>query len=61
VENRYAGGCLSKNMILEIAVILIILWALGFSFNILGGLIHILLVVALAAIVWNFITGRKVK
>ena len=48
-------------MFLEIALVLIILWALGFSFHILGGLIHILLVVALIAIIWHFVTGKKIS
>jgi hypothetical protein len=40
-------------------VVLLILWLLGFSFHIGGGLIHILLVVALAVLVFNLITGRR--
>lgn len=46
-------------MFLEIAIILIILWALGFAFYPLGGLIHILLVLAIIAVIWNFVTGRN--
>ena len=46
-------------MFLEIAIILIILWALGFAFYPLGGLIHILLVLAVIAVIWNFVAGRK--
>jgi hypothetical protein len=42
-----------------ILVVLLILWLLGFSFHIGGGLIHILLVVALVALVFNLITGRR--
>ncbi len=38
---------------------LLILWLLGFSFHIGGGLIHILLVVALAVLVFNLVTGRR--
>jgi len=48
-------------MFLEIAIVLIILWALGFSFHILGGLIHILLIMALIAIIWHFVTGKKIS
>jgi len=40
-------------------VILFILWLLGFSFHIAGGLIHILLVLALIGIVYNLLTGRR--
>lgn len=46
-------------MIWTIFVILVILWLLGFSLNIGGGLIHILLVVALIALVYNLVTGRR--
>ena len=47
-------------MIYTIAVVLLILWALGLvsSFT-LGGLIHVLLVVALVIVLVNFITGRR--
>ena len=41
-----------------IAVILIVLWLLGFILNIGGGLIHILLVIAIIVIVYNLVTGR---
>ena len=40
-------------------VVLLILWLLGFSLSIGGSLIHLLLVVALAVIVINLITGRR--
>ncbi len=42
-----------------ILVVLLILWLLGFSFNIGGSLIHLLLVLILIGIVYNlFIRGR---
>ena len=47
-------------MFLEIATILIILWILGFSLHVLGGLIHVFLVLALILIVWHFLTGKKI-
>ncbi|MEA2575517.1 MAG: hypothetical protein QOH93_2815 [Chloroflexia bacterium] len=47
------------NILWTIAVILVILWLLGFLFNIAGGLIHILLVIAIIVIVYNLITGRR--
>jgi hypothetical protein len=47
-------------MLLTIAIILFILWALGFfAFHVAGGLIHILLVVAIIVVIWNFIAGRR--
>jgi uncharacterized protein DUF5670 len=47
-------------MIYTIAVIILILWALGLvtSYT-LGGLIHILLVIALIVIVVGLLTGRR--
>lgn len=46
-------------MLWTILVILVVLWLLGFSFQIGGGLIHILLVVALIVLVYNLVTGRR--
>ena len=44
-----------------LAIVLLVLWALGFfAFHIGGGLIHILIVIALIVIVWRLITGRRV-
>lgn len=47
-------------MLWTIAAILLILWLLGFSFSIGGGLIHALLVIALIVVVVRLLTGRKV-
>lgn len=48
------------NLLYFIAVILIIGWAIGYiGFN-TGGLIHILLVIALIAVILRLIQGRKV-
>lgn len=47
-------------MLWTIAVILVILWLLGLvSSYTLGGLIHILLVVALIVVVVGFLQGRR--
>ena len=46
-------------MLMTIAINLLVLWALGFfAFHVAGGLIHILLVVALVVFVVNLIRGR---
>lgn len=47
-------------MLYTIAVVLIILWALGFvsSFT-MGGLIHVLLVIAVVVILLQLISGRR--
>jgi len=47
------------HMLWTIFVILLVLWILGFSFHIAGGLIHILLVIALIVLVVNLVTGRR--
>jgi len=46
-------------MLWTIFVILLILWILGFSFKIAGGLVHILLVIALIILIFRLVTGRK--
>ena len=44
-----------------IVVILFVLWLLGaFAFHVGGGLIHLLLVIAVVVIVFQLITGRRV-
>ena len=40
-------------------VILFILWLLGFSINIGGGLIHLLLVLVLIGVVYNLFMRRR--
>ena len=46
-------------MLWTIAVILVILWLLGFGFHVAGALIHLLLVIALVVIVIQLVTGRR--
>lgn len=47
-------------MLWTIVLILVILWALGFAVHIGGGLIHLLLVIALIVVVVRLIQGRSV-
>jgi uncharacterized membrane protein YtjA (UPF0391 family) len=47
-------------MLWTVLVILLILWALGFSFQVAGGLVHLLLVVALVVLIVQLVTGRRV-
>ena len=48
-------------MLLIIAILLVILWGGGFAFHVAGGLIHLLLVIALILFLLNFIgRGRNV-
>jgi hypothetical protein len=46
-------------MLWTIFVILVVLWILGFSFHIGGGLIHLLLVIAVVVLIYNLITRRR--
>jgi hypothetical protein len=49
-----------SNLIWSAVGVLVILWLLGFSVHVGGGLIHILLVLALIGIVYNLLTGRTI-
>ena len=46
-------------MLWTIFVILLILWLLGFSFHVAGGLIHLLLVIAVVVLIVNLVSGRR--
>jgi hypothetical protein len=48
-----------SNLLYTVAVILVILWAVGFFAYNAGAIIHILLVIAVIAILLNIIRGRK--
>jgi hypothetical protein len=48
-------------MLWTVAVVLLVLWALGFATSYtMGGLIHILLVLAVVAVVIRLIQGRRI-
>jgi len=46
-------------MLWTILVILLVLWLLGFATHVGGGLIHLLLVIALVVFLINIISGRR--
>ena len=46
-------------MLLIIAILLLLIWVGGFAFHVAGGLIHLLLVIALIVFVLHFIGGGK--
>jgi hypothetical protein len=46
-------------MLWTIAVVLLVLWLLGFSMHVGGGLIHALLVIAVIVVIFNLISGRR--
>ncbi|MEO6917143.1 MAG: lmo0937 family membrane protein [Chitinophagaceae bacterium] len=48
------------NLLYIIAVILVIAWALGyFAFHVTGGLIHVLLVIAVIAVILQVVRGNR--
>jgi len=48
-------------MLMTIAIVLIVLWLLGFvTANTMGGLIHVLLVIAVIVVLVRVIQGRRV-
>ncbi len=49
-----------ENVLYVVAVILIIAWALGFFVYNLGNLIHVLLVIAIIAILLRIIKGKNI-
>jgi uncharacterized membrane protein YtjA (UPF0391 family) len=45
---------------LWLAIVLLVAWVLGFAvFHVAGGLIHLLLVIAVVVFLYNLITGRR--
>jgi hypothetical protein len=52
-------GDTMANLLWTVIVVLFVLWLLGFLLHIGGGLIHLLLVIALIALVINLVTGRR--
>ena len=47
-------------MLWTIVVLLLILWLLGFTMHVAGGLIHLLLVIALVVIVLRLLGGSRI-
>jgi Family of unknown function (DUF5670) len=48
------------NLLYFVAVILLIAWAIGFFAFSAGGIIHVLLVIAIIAIILRVIQGRRI-
>jgi hypothetical protein len=46
-------------MLWTIFVILLVLWLLGFTLHIGGGLIHLLIVLAVIVLIFNLVTGSR--
>ena len=48
------------NLLYVVAVVLLIAWAIGFFGYSVGGVIHILLVIAIIAVIFRVIQGRRI-
>jgi hypothetical protein len=49
-----------RSLMLWLAILLLVAWLLGFAvFHVAGGLIHLLLVIAVVVFLINFISGRR--
>ena len=46
-------------MLWTLIVLLLLFWVLGFAFDVAGGIIHVLLVIALVVFLVNLISGRR--
>ena len=46
-------------MLWTLIVVLLVLWLLGFAVVNVGALIHLLLVIALAVLIYQLVTGRR--
>ena len=46
-------------MLWAVLVVVLVLWLLGFSLHVGGGLIHILLVIGLIILILNLVSGRR--
>ena len=47
------------SLIWTIVVVLFVLWLLGFALSIGGGLVHLLLVLAIIGVIYNLLVGRR--
>jgi hypothetical protein len=47
-------------MLWTLVAILLLLWVVGLAVDVAGGLIHILLVIALVVVVFRLLSGRRV-
>jgi hypothetical protein len=46
-------------MLWTLIVLLLLFWLLGFAFDVAGGIVHVLLVIALVLFLVNLISGRR--
>jgi uncharacterized membrane protein YtjA (UPF0391 family) len=46
-------------MLWTLIVLLLVFWLLGFALDVAGGIVHVLLVIALVLFVVNLLSGRR--
>jgi hypothetical protein len=46
-------------MLWTLVILLLLFWVIGFAFDVAGGIIHVLLVIALVLFLVNLISGRR--
>ena len=46
-------------MLWTLIVLLVLFWALGLGFHVAGGIIHVLLVIAVVLVLVNLLSGRR--
>ena len=46
-------------MLWTLMVLLVLFWLIGFAFDVAGGIIHVLLVIAAVVFLVNLISGRR--
>jgi len=59
-SNQQLKSEIMGSLLYVIAVILVVAWAIGFFAYSAGGIIHILLVIAVIAILLRIISGKKI-
>jgi hypothetical protein len=61
MAHRLQNPCKKEDeMLWTLIVLLVLFWAIGLALDVAGGLIHLLLVVALVVVVFRLLTGRRV-
>src|SRR3954452_14819131 len=59
-NNPKPGETRFRGMLLVIAILLLLFWFGGLAFHVAGGLIHILIVIAVIMFILHFVRGRRV-
>jgi hypothetical protein len=59
LSNHFKKSAIMNNLLYNVAVVLILFWAIGFFAYNAGNIIHILLVLAVISVLLRIIQGRK--